>query len=206
MESLGFMTDFDSSSNAKPFLTGRKVVAAMFAMGFLATGLLYAYWTLHLMPFMPLQEAIVADFPGSAPRVNGGQKKMHKDTPTILSISMKLQFDPTVPDSETTEALRKVRSRVAELVADKVDFPGLDYIELYVYRLVQESDIRERYFRLNVLTKSDWVEVDGAGLVITSPDAVISSPDAPSTSNESINPDPAETNSTEPKAENESAP
>ena len=56
----------------RPFLTGRKVVASMFLMGICATAFLYGYWTLHLMPFMPLQEAIVAEFPGSAPRVNGG--------------------------------------------------------------------------------------------------------------------------------------
>ncbi|MFN5076862.1 MAG: hypothetical protein ACK5MO_14810, partial [Planctomyces sp.] len=51
-------------TSKKP-VSGRTVVVLMFVMGILATAFLYTYWTLHLTPFMPLQEAIVREFPGS---------------------------------------------------------------------------------------------------------------------------------------------
>jgi hypothetical protein len=34
----------------------------MFAFGIVATGTMWAYWHLHLMPFMPLQESLAAEF------------------------------------------------------------------------------------------------------------------------------------------------
>ena len=150
------------------FLTGRKVVAAMFLMGFGATGLLYTYWTLHLMPFMPLQEAIVAEFPGSAPRVDGGQRKSHKQTPTILRIVMKSKVDPTSTDADSLEAMRALRARITELVESKVDFPGMDFIELHVYKLLQEKEIREKSYRLDLkLGSGEWYEINEKGDPVT---------------------------------------
>ena len=131
----------------------------MFLMGICASAFLYGYWTLHLMPFMPLQEAIVAEFPGSSPRVDGGRKKMHKDTPTILRIVMKSQIDPTASDEKSADAMAALRKRVAELVETKVDFPGMNYIELHVYQLVQEKEIREKSWRLNLMPDSEWTEI-----------------------------------------------
>jgi hypothetical protein len=46
-------------------VSGRLIVASMFLLGICATSFLYTYWTLHLMPFMPLQESLVREFPGS---------------------------------------------------------------------------------------------------------------------------------------------
>ncbi|RLS33301.1 MAG: hypothetical protein DWH78_12725 [Planctomycetota bacterium] len=157
------MSEMSSSATGRSFLTGRKVVASMFVMGICATAFLYGYWTLHLMPFMPLQEAIVAEFPGSAPRVNGGKKKLHKDTPTILQIGMKLKFDPTGTDAVTVGAVQNVQSRIHELVKQKVNFPELDIVELYIYQLQQERDIRERSFRLDYRQPTEWTEVDLTG-------------------------------------------
>ena len=152
---------------ARRFLNGRLVVAAMFLMGFGATGLLYTYWTLHLMPFMPLQEAIVAEFPGSAPRVDGGQRKSHKQTPTILRIVMKSKVDPTSTDADSLEAMKSLRARVAELVEAKVDFPGMDFIELHVYKLLQEKEIREKSHRLDLKPGSEWYEINEKGDPVT---------------------------------------
>jgi len=157
------MSGTDHSSVSHRFLTGPRVVAAMFAMGICATGLLYAYWTLHLMPFMPLQEAIVTEFPGSAPRVDGGRKKLHKENPTVLRIVMKSQIDPTAADPESMEALRILRERIAELVEAKVDFPGIDFLELHVYKLLQEKEIREKSWRLDLQPNRDWMEIDERG-------------------------------------------
>lgn len=152
---------------SRPFLTGRKVVASMFLMGICATAFLYGYWTLHLMPFMPLQEAIVAEFPGSAPRVNGGKRKLHKDTPGMLQIGMKLKFDPTSGDPKAVQDLQHLQTRIYDLVMEKVDLQKLqwelDVIELYVYQLIQEQEIRERSFRLDFRMPTTWTEVDLTG-------------------------------------------
>lgn len=152
---------------SRPFLTGRKVVASMFLMGICATAFLYGYWTLHLMPFMPLQEAIVAEFPGSAPRVNGGKRKLHKDTPGMLQIGMKLKFDPTSSDPKSVASIANLQTRVHDLVREKVEMQKLDWkldvIELYVYQLIQEQEIRERSFRLDFRNPVEWVEVDLTG-------------------------------------------
>ena len=139
----------------------------MFVFGICTTGLLFLYWKLHLMPFMPLQEAIVTEFPGSAPRVDGGQKKMHKDTPTILRIVMKSQTDPTAVDIESLRAISAVRTRVAELAKEKVQLPDLDFIELHVYKLLQEQEIRKKSFRLDVKAGAEWREVDQKGSPVT---------------------------------------
>jgi hypothetical protein len=139
-------------------VTGPRVVAAMFAMGIVATGLLYAYWTLHLMPFMPLQEAIVAEFPGSSPRVDGGQPRMHRDTPRLLRIQMKCAFDPSAEDPENVTAREHLLQRITILVREKVEFPGLDLIELHLHKLVQEKKIIGRSFQKTPAEES-WTPV-----------------------------------------------
>jgi hypothetical protein len=171
-----------TAPTGKRFLTGPRGVAAMFAMGFTATGLLYAYWTLHLMPFMPLQEAIVKEFPGSAPRVDGGQNKMHKETPKVIRIAMKLPYDPRSTDPEDIEKLNTTKNRVRQLVEEKVQdsefrFRQLSYVELYVYHLVQEKEIRERTFRHESKSDSTWVEFtrDGKPVEVKPSDASDSS-------------------------------
>ena len=157
------MTGTNQPFAGRRFLTGPRVVAAMFAMGICATGLLYAYWTLHLMPFMPLQEAIVTEFPGSAPRVDGGRRRLHKETPTVLRIVMKSPIDPTATDANSIDAMNGLRKRIAELVEAKVDFPGMNFIELHVYKLLQEKEIREKSWRLDLQPNSDWAETDERG-------------------------------------------
>lgn len=161
------MSEINPPSTGKRFLTGPRVVASMFAMGICATAFLYGYWTLHLMPFMPLQEAIVAEFPGSSPRVDGGKKRMHKDTPTILRIVMKSQINPNGTDADSVNAMLALRKRIAELVGEKVSFPGMDFIDLHVYQLLQEKEIREKSWRLDVQTNSGWIELDEDGNPVT---------------------------------------
>ena len=135
----------------------------MFAFGITATGMLYGYWTLHLMPFMPLQEAIVKEFPGSAPRVDGGKKRMSQNTPTILRIVMKSELDPVSADEASVHEVASLRRRIAELAVEKVQLPDLAIIELHIYKLLQEKEIRERSWRLDLKSGNDWYEVDQRG-------------------------------------------
>ena len=138
-------------------------------MGITATGLLYAYSTLHLGPFKPLQEAIVKEFPGSSPRVDGGKKRMQLDTPTILRILMKSEIDPLSADEQSVREMLALRKRIAELTLEKVPLPDLAIIELHVYKLVQEEQILKRSYRLDLKSGEDWIEIDQRGEPIQTP-------------------------------------
>lgn len=141
-------------------ISGRVVVASMFFMGICATTFLYTYWTFHLMPFMPLQEAIVQEFPGSAPRVDGGRKKLHKGTPNVLRIVLKSEVDPTSEKPEDVAFLKNLRERVTELSREKVPLPDLDEIELHVYKLVKEEEILECSWKRPWADSGDWELVE----------------------------------------------
>jgi len=162
------MSQVPAAEPAKRFIvSGRIIVALMFLLGILATSFLYAYWTLHLMPFMPLQEAIVGEFPGSAPRVDGGRKKMHKDTPLILRIAMKTEVDPLSEVPSDVEEIQKIRTRIAALAESLKPLPGMDLLELHIYKLVEEDSIRKRSWRLASQPGSVWNEIDERGRELT---------------------------------------
>ena len=146
---------------------GRYIVCSMFGLGLTATGLLFLYWNLHLMPFMPLQEAIVAEFEGSAPRVEGGQRKMHRDSPTLLRIVMKVDFDPTENSTEATDSLEHRMTRLKDLASRHVQVSDYRMLEVHFYHLVKEKNVRERVIRRDFST---WQDLDADGNVIGSED------------------------------------
>jgi len=150
-------------------ISGRWLVIGMFTMGITATGLLYAYSTLHLGPFKPLQEAIVKEFPGSSPRVDGGKKRMQLGTPTILRILMKSETDPLSESEESVRTMTAMRKRIAELALENVTLPDLAIIELHVYKLVQEDQILKRSYRVDLKSGVGWIEIDQRGEPILSP-------------------------------------
>jgi hypothetical protein len=154
----------ESSPVPKPaILNGRVIVALMFMFGITATAILFVYWKLHLMPFMPLQEAIVAEFPGSAPRVDGGQKKMSAGTPVILRIVMKTDADPQSNDPAAIAEISRIKERIHSLAMEQATLPDLEILELHIYKLLPEKEIRERSFRRELPSGSEWYEVDNRG-------------------------------------------
>ena len=158
------MSDQQATTSPSPrTISGRWLVIGMFAMGITATGLLYAYSTLHLGPFKPLQEAIVKEFPSSSPRVDGGKKRMQLDTPTILRILMKSEIDPLSEHEESVRKMTAMRNRIAELVRENVTLPDLAILELHVYKLLQEDQILKRSYRLDLKSGTDWMEIDQRG-------------------------------------------
>src|SRR3990172_7938391 len=94
------MRSIDASDHEeKPAeLSGKWVVIGMFVFAIAATAGLFAYWELHTAPFRELQDALAQEFPRSRPRVEGGQRKKHKHTPRILSIVLRVEFDPTADE------------------------------------------------------------------------------------------------------------
>lgn len=140
--------------------SGRLVVCAMFLLGFTATGLLFLYWNLHLMPFMPLQEAIVAEFPDSAPRVEGGRRKMHKQTPLLLRVVVRVPFDPTLADPETAGRRQHYLERIRALAEVHTELAEFELLEVHFYFPLKEKELRERTERRNLKT---WQVVDEQG-------------------------------------------
>lgn len=112
-----------------PTLSGRKVVAGMFLFGITATGGMWVYWKLHVAPFTPLQQALAAEFEASRPLVEGGQRKMHKNTPRILRITMHAPFNPAAD----RQACLRFGEQVLAFVRAREDLARYDELHLYLY-------------------------------------------------------------------------
>lgn len=111
----------------------------MFAFAMTATGLLYLYWKLHIAPFLPLQKAIAASFKGSRPRVEGGQRKIHKNTPRILRVTMKIDFDPKKDEPQAIA----FANRVIRFVREREDLSNWDVLEVHFYWPEPEKKLHE---------------------------------------------------------------
>lgn len=124
-------------------LSGRWVVVGMFVFAAAATGGMWVYWKLHIAPFLPLQEALAEAFPGSRPRVEGGQRKMSKNTPRILRITARVDFDPT-RDQNAAEVDR-FADRLAAVAREKQnDLSSYELLELHLFWPEPEQEIRQR--------------------------------------------------------------
>lgn len=116
------------------------VVAAMVSFGAIATAALWAYWYYHSAPFIPLQQAISAEFPGASPRVDGGQRKMHKGTPSEIWIIMRVEFDVENDDEASAAAVERVKQLATEHLA-----PGqYDLLHVRLYRGDPEQFLHKR--------------------------------------------------------------
>lgn len=160
---LDSMSDPQSTAPNERTISGRWMVIGMFAMGITLTSLLYVYSTLHLGPFRPLQDAIVREFKGSAPRVDGGKNKLHKNTPTVLRILVKTEIDPFSEREESIQSLLAMRKRIMELALEKAPLPDLSILEIHVYKLLKEDEIHKRSYRLDLKAGADWIEIDQRG-------------------------------------------
>ena len=98
----------------------------MLTFGLIASGTLWTYWHYHTAPFIPLQVAIAEEFKASAPRVDGGQRKMHKGTPKLLWIVMRVQFNP----EDNLEQADRITDRVMELSQQHLDLTQFKQINL----------------------------------------------------------------------------
>jgi hypothetical protein len=133
------------ASTARPEwrVSGRGMVIALLAFGVATTAAMWIYWTLHVGPFRPLQDALAAAFPNSSPRVEGGQHKMHKGTPKILRVVLRVDFDPVSEKNRGEEMLGLV-----ELIARKhIDLDAYDELEVFLYHGVPEQEVRQQEFK-----------------------------------------------------------
>ena len=86
--------------NSPREFSGTKLIIGLFVFATAMSSGLWIFWYLHARPFQPLQLAIHQAFPKSYPQVQGGQRKMHKNTPRILRITLKVPFDPQPRDAD----------------------------------------------------------------------------------------------------------
>jgi hypothetical protein len=129
-----------------PHISGKKVVAAMFTLGIVATGTLWYFWNLQLMPFMPLQDALVAEFEGSSPRVDGGRRKGQKGTPKILRVVMRVPFDPTSSAQSAQAQIEMRLTRTEELAQKFVVDDDYEALELHLFSEYREQSLRQKTF------------------------------------------------------------
>jgi hypothetical protein len=125
-------------------ISGRRVVLGMFAFGLVMTGALWVYWEAYTRPFRPLQNAINAEFPGSTPRVIGGEHKSHKHAnPPTLRIVIRVDFDPGAASEAETEPYT---SRLRVLAAEHVDLSPYEQVEIHLVHRVPEAETQQRAF------------------------------------------------------------
>jgi hypothetical protein len=111
----------------------------LFAFAILATGGMWVYWKLHRAPFLPLERALVEEFPGSSPHVEGGQRKMHEKTPRILRVTLKIDFDPLADEAKAREFAEKV----AAFLREHHDASRYQKLEIRLYFPEPEREIKQ---------------------------------------------------------------
>ncbi len=129
-------------------VSGRVVVIAMLLFAATGTAFLQYYWNRHLKPFMPLQKAIAAQFDNSSPRVDGGQRKMSKDTPRVLRVVMRVPFDPE--DSDNDEVIRQRISSVADLAVEHASLREYEIFTTHFYQENPGNKLRQKTFETPV--------------------------------------------------------
>lgn len=118
----------------------------MFALGIMATGTLWYFWNLQLMPFMPLQDALIAEFEHCSPRVDGGRLKGNKGTPKILRVVMRVPFDPTSSDQSAQAQIETRLVRTEELARKFVVDDDYEVLELHLFSEHKEQSLRQKTF------------------------------------------------------------
>ncbi len=121
-------------------------MAAMFTLGILASGTLWFFWNVQMMPFMPLQDALVAEFEGCSPRVDGGQRKGQKGTPKILRVVMRVPFDPTSSEPSVQSQIETRLIRTEELARKYVVTDDFEILELHLFNEQKEQTLRQKTF------------------------------------------------------------
>lgn len=141
-----------AADTASGTFSGRILVVIMFLGGLTATTVLWTYWHMHLIPFMPLQQALADEFEESSPRVDGGQRKIHKRTPPILRIVMRVPFDPTGDGADAQSQVEHRIARTHELSANKINLNQYEYLEIHLYNEPKEKQLLQRTFLKELAT------------------------------------------------------
>ena len=105
-------------------------IFGLFVFATLMSCALWFYWYLHTGPFLPLQRAIFRAIPKSYPHVEGGQRRMHKNTPKTLRVTMRVEFDPA-SDAEKPH-VEEVFQQLVALAKQHIAFDSFDLFEVHL--------------------------------------------------------------------------
>ena len=142
-----------------PEISGRWVVAVLAAIGLTAISVLWFYTVAHTRPFLELRDAVHAEFPGSAPRVEGGRRKMHRNTPRILRITMRVSEDPR----EDSPRINRMIDRLVDLADEKQGLANFDLFDVYLVWYPPEQKAISRHEQREVNRLIDAGRIRGPG-------------------------------------------
>jgi hypothetical protein len=118
-------------------VSGKWVVAAMFAFAIVLTGFLWKYTQMHRAPFLPLRSALTKEFTKAAsPRVEGGR---HRRGPMTLRVVLNVDFDPSSKTDKTAKQVDQIASRIIELASQNLNLEPYEVIEIFLVQLVPEG-------------------------------------------------------------------
>lgn len=121
--------------------SGAKVIVGLFVFAFLMSCALWVYWSLHTGPFLPLQRAIFRAFPKSYPHVEGGQRRMHKNSPKTLRVTMRVAFDPESADEKPQ--VEAVFEQLVELAKQNIAFANYELFEVHLVLMRPEHSAKK---------------------------------------------------------------
>ncbi len=110
-------------------MAGKPVVLGMFLFAMIVSLTLWGYWKLHTEPFRGLTDKLAESFPGSNPRVEGGKHGMHKKTPSILRIVMRVPYNPNLDDQKYKSQL----GRILEIASQSGMLEPYDVCEVHLF-------------------------------------------------------------------------
>lgn len=138
--------------NSPREFSGTKAILGIFALAIAASASIWIYSYLHAKPFQPLQAAIFQAFPKSYPQVQGGQRRMHRDTPKTLRITLQVRFDPEPRDADPQ--VEEAVARLEELARQHVDFPSYEIFEVHLVQRVPEHKAKMRTVTREIAKRS----------------------------------------------------
>lgn len=128
--------------NSPREFSGTKVMLGIFALAIAASASVWIFSYYHAKPFQPLQTAIHRAFPKAYPQVQGGQRRMHRNTPKTLRITIQVGFDPE--PREADQQVEEVVARLEELARQHLDFTSYEIFEIHLVRRVPEHKAKMR--------------------------------------------------------------
>ncbi len=116
-------------------ITGPRLLVGMFLFAVLVTAGLWGYWELHTRPFRPLTNALADHYPGSAPRVEGGKHGLHRATPRVLRVVLRVSFDPLQEEQKFQQQVQEV----LQLAGQYQDLSGYQECHIHLFRQLPEQ-------------------------------------------------------------------
>ncbi len=143
------------ADDENPGTSGVWVVLGLIVFGCLFTGGLWIYTVLHTGPFQELRNAIDSEFPDSSPQVEGGQRKIHKGSPKILRITLRVQDDPRRDDRQVSTMV----NRLVSLSEQHHGLGGYDILDIYLvwYRPEHKAVSRHEEREVGLLIEAGQV-------------------------------------------------